>query len=321
MCSPSWRRTRSTRGRAARAAALAFLDVYAKERETVVRNLEAYQAALERVAAACPYLELRNHGFIATFRKREDRFRALWAGKAVALAYDDGVILRSTNFGQSVLVKPPILIDPATSATMAERLESAFTRAAEETEDPGISVAEVRSRLNGGRREQPQPATAYFGDLLASIDPAYEARPRTNAEIEELTRKLPRSGVWVTRAFAPAPDRLEYDPVSGTKVPALQLSPELTPERLGDRATLMTALDAAERGADQVRAAGGLDDYRAQAFAMLTSAKARTMFDLDREPPAVRDAALGLGLGGVGYYPRQGIVHLDTGPVRRWQVG
>jgi uncharacterized protein (DUF1501 family) len=85
------------------------------------------------------------------------------------------------------------------------------------------------------------------------------------------------------------PFRLEYDPVSGTKVPALQLSPELTPERLGDRATLMTALDAAERRADQVRAAGALDDYRSQAFAMLTSAKARTMFDLDREPAAVRD--------------------------------
>ena len=41
----------------------------------------------------------------------------------------------------------------------------------------------------------------------------------------------------------------------------------------------------------------------------------------DREPSAVRDAALGLGLGGVGFYPRQGVVHLDTGPVRRWRAG
>jgi uncharacterized protein (DUF1501 family) len=85
------------------------------------------------------------------------------------------------------------------------------------------------------------------------------------------------------------PFRLEYDPVSGTKVPALQLSPELTPDRLGDRATLMRALDAAERRADEARAAGALDDYRSQAFAMLTSAKARAMFDLDKEPAAVRD--------------------------------
>jgi hypothetical protein len=86
------------------------------------------------------------------------------------------------------------------------------------------------------------------------------------------------------------PFRLEYDPVSGTKVPALQLSPELTPDRLGDRSSLMRALDTAERRADEVRAAGALNDYRAQAFAMLTSAKARTMFDLDREPAGLRDS-------------------------------
>jgi hypothetical protein len=85
------------------------------------------------------------------------------------------------------------------------------------------------------------------------------------------------------------PFRLEYDPVVGTKVPALQLAPDLTPERLGDRDTLYRALDAAERRADEVRGAGGLDDYRSQAFAMLTSSRARVMFDLDREPANRRD--------------------------------
>ena len=32
----------------------------------------------------------------------------------------------------------------------------------------------------------------------------------------------------------------------------------------------------------------------------------------------VRDIALELGLGGVGYYPVEDFVHLDTGPVRTW---
>lgn len=32
----------------------------------------------------------------------------------------------------------------------------------------------------------------------------------------------------------------------------------------------------------------------------------------------VHDAALKLGLGGVGYYPKSDFVHLDTGRVRRW---
>jgi len=32
----------------------------------------------------------------------------------------------------------------------------------------------------------------------------------------------------------------------------------------------------------------------------------------------LRDAAVSLKLGGVGFYPRDGFVHLDCGPVRRW---
>jgi uncharacterized protein YcbK (DUF882 family) len=32
----------------------------------------------------------------------------------------------------------------------------------------------------------------------------------------------------------------------------------------------------------------------------------------------VRDAALSLGAGGVGYYPQSQFVHVDVGPVRQW---
>ena len=35
----------------------------------------------------------------------------------------------------------------------------------------------------------------------------------------------------------------------------------------------------------------------------------------------LRDAALNLGLGGVGYYPVEDFVHLDTGRVRSWGPG
>jgi uncharacterized protein YcbK (DUF882 family) len=36
---------------------------------------------------------------------------------------------------------------------------------------------------------------------------------------------------------------------------------------------------------------------------------------------AVRQAALALKGGGVGYYPRYDFVHLDVGPVRYWEKG
>lgn len=47
---------------------------------------------------------------------------------------------------------------------------------------------------------------------------------------------------------------------------------------------------------------------------------------IDLRMPAVRterlrDAALSLHRGGVGYYPRSGFIHVDTGRVRQWCFG
>jgi hypothetical protein len=85
------------------------------------------------------------------------------------------------------------------------------------------------------------------------------------------------------------PFRLEYDPVEGTKVPALQLPPELTPERLDDRRHLLDALSKLDRAVDKGHAGGAIDDYRARAFALLTSPSAREAFDLSAEPASARD--------------------------------
>jgi uncharacterized protein YcbK (DUF882 family) len=38
-----------------------------------------------------------------------------------------------------------------------------------------------------------------------------------------------------------------------------------------------------------------------------------------RSTEQIRDAALSLGGGGVGYYPRSDFVHVDCGPVRQWR--
>jgi hypothetical protein len=85
------------------------------------------------------------------------------------------------------------------------------------------------------------------------------------------------------------PFRLEYDPVKGTRFPALQLPADLTPERLADRRRLLQAFDGLSRRSDELRAARVLDDYRAQAFTMLTSPQSLKMFDLGREKDALKD--------------------------------
>jgi hypothetical protein len=85
------------------------------------------------------------------------------------------------------------------------------------------------------------------------------------------------------------PFRLEYDPVNKrARIPALQLPPDLTPERLADRRRLMQAFDGLARQGDALHAAA-LDDYRRQAFALLTSPSAGKVFDLGREPDSLKD--------------------------------
>ncbi len=85
------------------------------------------------------------------------------------------------------------------------------------------------------------------------------------------------------------PFRLVYDPVKGTQIPALQLPKELTPERIGDRRTLIQAFAEAQRQTEHLHAAHAIDDYRALAFSMLTSPEALRVFDLRQESASCID--------------------------------
>jgi uncharacterized protein (DUF1501 family) len=83
------------------------------------------------------------------------------------------------------------------------------------------------------------------------------------------------------------PFRLEYDAEDGTRIPALRLPDNLTPERLSDRQNLLRALQTTQR---QVEVAGRtIDDYRAQALALLTSPDALRMFDVGLERAELAD--------------------------------
>jgi len=76
------------------------------------------------------------------------------------------------------------------------------------------------------------------------------------------------------------PFRLEYDAEAGFRIPALQLPRDLTPERLHDRQRLLDTVGLIERQAAQLTSSRSIDDYRAQALAMLTSPDALRLFDL-----------------------------------------
>lgn len=86
------------------------------------------------------------------------------------------------------------------------------------------------------------------------------------------------------------PFRLEYDPATGTKVPALQLPPDLTLERLADRQQLLAAARQRRPARERTRFRRARSTRTAGALAMLTSRTAAAGFDLSKEKDTTRDA-------------------------------
>ena len=84
------------------------------------------------------------------------------------------------------------------------------------------------------------------------------------------------------------PFRLDYDPVSGIKLPELNLIEGLSAGTLGARQRLLAQFDRQARSLDQSPSMGKLDQFYQQAFSLLTSGSGRRVFDLDLEPAPLR---------------------------------
>ena len=97
---------------------------------------------------------------------------------------------------------------------------------------PGARPADDRQRRGAGPRRRRQAAAVHRGRRPAA--PGQEGHRRRG--------RRRRS------AACTIPFRLEYDPVHGTRIPALQLPDDLTPERLDDRQRLLEAFDQAWSG-------------------------------------------------------------------------
>jgi len=145
------------------------------------------------------------------------------------------------------------------------------------------NLAVPRNQRN--RHDFPNPAgvISYFsppGALPASVT---------------VPRPIGHDGVTYSGTYAgflgPRHDPMELKAPGEVKGPPphnLELPPGLDTGRLQARYGLLQTLEAQDR-ALQASAPGGLDDFREQAFRMLTSREATAAFDVDREPGRLRD--------------------------------
>jgi len=103
---------------------------------------------------------------------------------------------------------------------------------------------------------------------------------------------VPRSPRFGQAAYLGAgfnPFTIEGDPNRSARVPNLDPPADLTLDRLDDRRELLRQLDRLDRRRDASGLMEGMDQFTAEAHAMVTGPAARRAFDLAQEPPATRD--------------------------------
>jgi Protein of unknown function (DUF1501) len=105
-----------------------------------------------------------------------------------------------------------------------------------------------------------------------------------------IPRLLPGAGSAYL-GVAHKPFETQADPASlgPFRVPNFSLPTGVTVEQVGDRRGLLRSFDSLRRDLDGTGQMHALDRYNQQAWDILTSPKARDAFDLDAEPPHLRE--------------------------------
>lgn len=182
-----------------------------------------------------------------------------------------------------------------------------------------VSVT-LRSRRDVLRLAGGLAAGALFGAREASAASRASTRPLSLYAVntgEHLVLGYPGAGHWHPEALAAANRLLRdhhTDQVCAIDPALLDLL-----HALGD--TLATSEEfhvvcgyrSPETNARQRHERGGVASH-----SFHVAGRAVDVFVPGRDLRGLRNAAVALGDGGVGFYPRSGFVHVDTGPIRTW---
>jgi len=111
----------------------------------------------------------------------------------------------------------------------------------------------------------------------------------------EMPRPLQESNVigkggaagYLGKAFDPY--RLYQDPNKEIRLEDLTMRPEVTPERLKDRVTLLKGINGSMKELEKAVSGYALNEYYEKAYDLVLSGKARDAFDLSKETDKVRD--------------------------------
>jgi hypothetical protein len=153
----------------------------------------------------------------------------------------------------------------------------------------GLTGSESGGLSLGGKqnRGQVRPTHGSVVSRVLGFDPKMPRFVTFGGNLHQGHKRIVGEGGGTLGAMHD-PFRLDYSPRAGLKIPQLTLGEWQSSKRLDDRRRLLKSLDRLARQGEIAASAYRLDEFYQQAFAMLTSAKTREVFDLGREPEALR---------------------------------
>ena len=138
-------------------------------------------------------------------------------------------------------------------------------------------------------------------DIGAKDVPRYVMMPASPGYTQALRRAGPYGGYLGSQydplftvcdprvAREPKGDYDAVDPMGHPTLPSLDALPDITADRFASRGSLLSQLDKDLSRLETSGAISRLNEFKQQAFNLLSSSKTRTAFDITREPDNVRD--------------------------------
>ena len=153
----------------------------------------------------------------------------------------------------------------------------------------GLTGSEAGGASLGGQVQpgQVQPNHGAIVSRVLGFDPATPRFVTLGGHLHQGKKPIRGEGGGTVGPLHD-PFRLDYDPEAGVKIPQLDLLAGLSADGLVSRSQLRAALDDLTRQLDGSPQLERLDQFRRQAFSLLTSPAAREVYDLSREPDELR---------------------------------
>ena len=153
----------------------------------------------------------------------------------------------------------------------------------------GLTGSEAGGASLGGQVQpgQVQPNHGAIVSRVLGFDPATPRFVTLGGHLHQGKKPIRGEGGGTVGSLHD-PFRLDYDPEAGVKIPQLNLLDGLSTDGLVSRSQLRTALDELTRQVDHSPQIERLDQFRQQAYSLLTSPAARQVYDLSLEPDELR---------------------------------